>query len=73
VLQDAKGAVLEFNANTRNAVNPNGASTYYLEDFAELLSLLEKDKISEPNAAATGSQPIPSQPNSTPSEAGSGD
>ena len=41
VLQDAKSAVLVLNANTQNALNPNGASTYHLEDFAGLLTMVQ--------------------------------
>jgi hypothetical protein len=43
VLQDVQGGVLVLSANTRNAVNPNGASTYHLDDFAEVLAMLQKD------------------------------
>jgi hypothetical protein len=71
VLQDAQGAVLVLSANTRNAVNPNGASTYHLDDFAEVLTMVQKDKNTEPNGAANGSQPIRSETNSTSSAAGS--
>jgi len=49
-LQDGNNEVLEIDANTLNATNPNGASTYYLEDFSELLTLLKSsntEKIGE--------------------------
>ncbi len=44
VLKDAQRSVLMVNANTCNAVNPNGASEYYLDSFSEVLSLLKQDK-----------------------------
>jgi hypothetical protein len=44
VLQDDRSSVFVLSANTRNAVNPNGASTYYLDDFSEVLAILQHDK-----------------------------
>ena len=44
VLQDERGAVLSIEANNRNAVNPNGATTYYLNDYSEVLAILEQEK-----------------------------
>ncbi|MEQ8638826.1 hypothetical protein [Gimesia maris] len=40
--QDAKSAVLQVEANNRNALNPNGATLYYLQNYAEVLSLLQQ-------------------------------
>jgi hypothetical protein len=40
-LDDGKSDVLQLNANTLNATNPNGSSSYYLEDFSEVLSIIE--------------------------------
>lgn len=40
VLKDAQRSVLMVNANTCNAVNPNGAPEYYLDSSSEVLSLL---------------------------------
>jgi hypothetical protein len=42
VLQDNSRASFQLDANTRNAVNPNGGGTYHLDDFSELLPLLQK-------------------------------
>ena len=47
VLQDAQGEVLSLSANTRNAVNPNGASLYHLDEFADILTLLQNDNRTE--------------------------
>ena len=41
VLQDDKRASFQLNANTRDAVNPNGGDTYHLDNFPELLLLLQ--------------------------------
>lgn len=49
VLKDAQRSVLMIEANTRNAVNPNGSSTYCLDNYSEVLSLLQPD-----NANASG-------------------
>lgn len=40
--QDAKSAVLQVEANNRNALNPNGATLYYLRNYSEVLSLLQQ-------------------------------
>lgn len=61
VHEDANRSVLEISANTRNATNPNEASTYYLEHFSEVLSILENIKSTEPDSAAKGSQPLRSE------------
>jgi hypothetical protein len=50
VLQDAKGSVFVLDANTRNAVNPNGASTYFLDDPSDVLAVLSHDENTEPDA-----------------------
>ena len=47
VLQDRKRAIFQFDANTRNAVNPNGGDTYHLDNFSELLTLLSQKKSTE--------------------------
>lgn len=44
VLEDCDGSVFNLSANTRNATNPNGASTYHLADFSELLAILNGEK-----------------------------
>ena len=44
VLQDNERAIFQLGANTRNAVNPNGATAYSLRDFSELLGLLKQEK-----------------------------
>jgi hypothetical protein len=44
VLKDTQRSVLMVMANTCNAVNPNGASAYYLDNYSEVLSLLHYDK-----------------------------
>ena len=44
VLKDAQGSVLYVSANTCNAVNPNGASAYRLDNCSEVLSLLHSNK-----------------------------
>ena len=56
VEQDWKGAVFDFDSNTRNATNPNGASSYYLESFSEVLTILEHGKNIERNNGVT---PLP--------------
>ncbi|WP_339683766.1 hypothetical protein [Gimesia maris] len=40
--QDARSAVLTVEANTRNALNPNGATLYYLRNYSEVLDLLQQ-------------------------------
>lgn len=47
VLQDARGTVLVLRANTRSAVNPNGASRYYLDDFSDVLAMFQRDEGAE--------------------------
>ena len=47
VFQDVQGEVLSLSANTRNAVNPNGASTYHLDEFADILAILQNDNSTE--------------------------
>ena len=44
VLKDDQRSVFMVKANTCNAVNPNGASEYYLDNYSEVLSLLKHDK-----------------------------
>jgi hypothetical protein len=51
VLQDAEGAILSLSANSRNAVNPNGASTYHLDEVSDILSILQNDKRTEQDDA----------------------
>jgi hypothetical protein len=38
--EDTQGTVLALRANSRNAVNPNGASVYHLDNYAGVLTLL---------------------------------
>tara|TARA_R110002111_G_scaffold247140_4_gene310174 strand:+ start:75075 stop:75602 length:528 start_codon:yes stop_codon:yes gene_type:complete len=40
--QDAKSTVLTVEANNQNALNPNGATLYYLRNYTEVLSLLQQ-------------------------------
>lgn len=54
VLQDRERAIFQLDANTRNAVNPNGGDTYHLDNFSELLRLLEKKKSTEQVVAPNG-------------------
>jgi hypothetical protein len=55
VLKDAQRSALLINANSCNAVNPNGASTYYLDNYSEVLSLLQYDKANPSGRAEKGS------------------
>ena len=59
VLQDRDRATFQLDANTLNAVNPNGGNTYHLENFSELLALLQQKKSTEqavaPNRSLTPS------------------
>ena len=55
VLKDAQRSVLLISANTCNAVNPNGASTYYLDNYSEVLSLLQYDNATLSGRAEKGS------------------
>jgi hypothetical protein len=48
VYSDGHSVVLYVDSNTRNAVNPNGASIYHLEDFSEVLAILQ-NKNAEPD------------------------
>jgi hypothetical protein len=48
VLRDANGSVLVLNANRRDATNPNGAPTYYLMKFSEVLASMEGFNNTEP-------------------------
>ena len=48
VLQDRERAIFQLDANTLNAVNPNGGDTYHLDNFSELLTLLQQKKSTEP-------------------------
>ncbi|MES2440275.1 MAG: hypothetical protein V4584_14490 [Verrucomicrobiota bacterium] len=50
VLQDHERTIFQMDANTLDAVNPNGGDTYHLEDFSELLALLQQKKSIEPKA-----------------------
>jgi hypothetical protein len=72
VLRDANGSVLVLDANRRNTTNPNGASTYHLMKFSEVLAILEGFNNTEPDGAANRSQPVGPQTNRTSSAAGSG-
>ena len=47
VLQDNKRASFQLDANTRDAVNPNGGDPYHLDNFPELLLLLQQKKNTE--------------------------
>lgn len=47
VLQDDQRASFQLDANTLDAVNPNGGDTYYLDNFPELLMLLQQKKKAE--------------------------
>ena len=47
VFQDSARAIFQLDANTRNAVNPNGGETYHLDNFTELLALLQQKKNTE--------------------------
>jgi hypothetical protein len=71
VLEDANGAFFSIQANTRNATNPNGARSYYLGNFAQVLQILEYGKSTEPDGGTNGSQPFSSETNRTLSAAGS--
>ena len=44
LLRDYQGAVLEINANTRNATNPNSGSYYYLKDYSVALEIIQRTK-----------------------------
>lgn len=70
--RDDNGPWFSFDANTLNATNPNGARSYNLVNFTDVLAIVEHGNIIEPNGAANGSQPIRAQTNSTPSAAGAG-
>lgn len=56
VYQDAESSILQVDANTRNAVNPNGASIYHTKIFSELLRILQRKKEIDPQAAASKSE-----------------
>jgi hypothetical protein len=47
VFQDRESAIFQLDANTLNAVNPNGGETYHMGKFSELLALLQPKKNTE--------------------------
>ncbi len=51
VLQDDKSASFQLDANTRDAVNPNGGDTYHLDNFSELLLLLQQKENPEQDSS----------------------
>jgi hypothetical protein len=71
ILQDANGPWFSFQANTLNATNPNGAGSYNLESFADILVIVEHGNSTEQDGAANGSQPFRSETNAMSSEADS--
>jgi hypothetical protein len=55
--QDNSTSILSIEANTRNATNPNGASSYHLENFSELLTILGFTNNTLSKHATNGNQP----------------
>ncbi len=68
VLQDSERATFQLDANTRNAVNPNGAANYHLDNFTELLALLQQKKNTEQKGGGNALEP-PSHPSTAPTKA----
>ena len=44
VWDDGHGATFTVESNTRNASNPNGATSYHLDSFSEVLAILKNGK-----------------------------